>query len=468
MITAGLDARIVKVAALGLDDSWLWQNVSTQQSLQKLKRLEAKWGVNVAGEGGEFETIVVKGPGWNGRIIVSEDERVQYADGGAYWVGIKGGRVVLQQDEGEQSEWIRGLASPDIWEPDSMDTLGSLAVIKHTSVNQVEIAEQEMSLSALELSLGRDASDRVIWVNNIFAPQHSDSPDVIAEASAVFAVLATYVPDTSRIASTILLLRSMADFTLVNSVYSSYFPHPLPPSRVCVSPSAMPSGISILLSVSICGDADEHRKGLHVQSRSHWAPANIGPYSQAIHAHGWIEIAGMIPLVPGTMEPINTGATRADLVEQSVLAIQHVYRVLDAVGTRDGLAGGCCWVTSTAAAAPAVESWSQLCSGKQCMVVLAKALPRGVSVEWVGYATEHGQKDRHIEYAFADSTETEWVKGLVTAAKGSVMATVFTRRIEGFAEAWKRAGGGGVRVIPTLCVWDSNGRRWESGLVVRL
>ena len=69
---------------------------------------------------------------------------------------------------------------------------------------------------------------------------------------------------------------------------------------------------------------DLDRKALHVQSRSYWAPANIGPYSQAVSAplsktrlageaidgdvnddnieQIIVHMAGQIPLVPSTMD----------------------------------------------------------------------------------------------------------------------------------------------------------------------
>ena len=41
---------------------------------------------------------------------------------------------------------------------------------------------------------------------------------------------------------------------------------------------------------------------MHVQSFSHWAPANIGPYSQAVQIGDALFLAGQIGLVPGIMQ----------------------------------------------------------------------------------------------------------------------------------------------------------------------
>lgn len=50
-------------------------------------------------------------------------------------------------------------------------------------------------------------------------------------------------------------------------------------SRVCFQ-SPLPVGVLIKMEVLLyCGE--DECKSMHVQSVSHWAPANIGPYSQA-------------------------------------------------------------------------------------------------------------------------------------------------------------------------------------------
>ena len=50
-------------------------------------------------------------------------------------------------------------------------------------------------------------------------------------------------------------------------------------SRVCFQ-SSLPDGVLIKIEAMLYSGEDEC-KSMHVQSVSHWAPANIGPYSQA-------------------------------------------------------------------------------------------------------------------------------------------------------------------------------------------
>lgn len=65
---------------------------------------------------------------------------------------------------------------------------------------------------------------------------------------------------------------------------------------------------------------------MHVQSVSHWAPANIGPYSQAVRVGDLIHLAGQIGLVPGSMQMVEGGIKR-----QCQLALRHVGRLLKAM-----------------------------------------------------------------------------------------------------------------------------------------
>lgn len=53
--------KIVKVAAEGLDESWVGKIID-KKVLVELKKLYDKYKINVAGEGGEFETYVLNCP----------------------------------------------------------------------------------------------------------------------------------------------------------------------------------------------------------------------------------------------------------------------------------------------------------------------------------------------------------------------------------------------------------------------
>ena len=71
-----------------------------------------------------------------------------------------------------------------------------------------------------------------------------------------------------------LLVPRMEDFARFNKVYISYFGSN-PPIRVCVENSERQK-----CRLTAIGNEKNTKGTMHVQSISHWAPANIGPYSQ--------------------------------------------------------------------------------------------------------------------------------------------------------------------------------------------
>jgi ABC transporter with metal-binding/Fe-S-binding domain ATP-binding protein len=67
MLTAGFEITIIRVAAGGLDESWLGRTLDAD-AMADLAELAQSHGVHPLGEGGEFETLVQDGPHMNRRI----------------------------------------------------------------------------------------------------------------------------------------------------------------------------------------------------------------------------------------------------------------------------------------------------------------------------------------------------------------------------------------------------------------
>ncbi|WP_284009690.1 diphthine--ammonia ligase [Haloarcula pelagica] len=72
MLDAGFEVRIIRVAAYGLDESWLGRTLDTD-ALDELESLNDEYGVHILGEGGEFETLVTDGPHMDRRIELEYD-----------------------------------------------------------------------------------------------------------------------------------------------------------------------------------------------------------------------------------------------------------------------------------------------------------------------------------------------------------------------------------------------------------
>ncbi|MEM0372611.1 MAG: diphthine--ammonia ligase [archaeon] len=63
------DVIFTGVAAYGLDHSWLGRKI-TEKDVDSLAELNKKYGINIAGEGGEFESLVLNAPFFKKKIII--------------------------------------------------------------------------------------------------------------------------------------------------------------------------------------------------------------------------------------------------------------------------------------------------------------------------------------------------------------------------------------------------------------
>ncbi|HIH58787.1 MAG TPA: diphthine--ammonia ligase [Nanoarchaeota archaeon] len=73
LIREGFEIVLSSVAAEGLDKSWLGR-VLTEKDVDRLVALQKKVGLNVAGEGGEYESLVLSCPLFKKIIVIEESE----------------------------------------------------------------------------------------------------------------------------------------------------------------------------------------------------------------------------------------------------------------------------------------------------------------------------------------------------------------------------------------------------------
>lgn len=84
MLAAGFEIKIIRVAAGGLDRSWLGRTLDAE-AIADLDELHDRYGVHLLGEGGEFETLVTDGPHMSRPIELEYDTE---------WDGTRGSLVI--------------------------------------------------------------------------------------------------------------------------------------------------------------------------------------------------------------------------------------------------------------------------------------------------------------------------------------------------------------------------------------
>lgn len=73
LLANGFELIFTSVAAEGLDKSWLGR-VITKQDIERLKVMQEKIGTNIAGEGGEFESLVLDCPLFKKKLVIEESQ----------------------------------------------------------------------------------------------------------------------------------------------------------------------------------------------------------------------------------------------------------------------------------------------------------------------------------------------------------------------------------------------------------
>ena len=338
MEEAGLEARIIKVASAGLTEAHLWQRVSSTAGAEAVKLALRKFGAAggaVVGEGGEFETIVIDGPRplFKRRIRVpASGRKVVNEGGGSTWLMLQ--EASLEDKDPQLDD--TNVRVPQILE-DRFDAVVRELSERPAPGTKAATAKALEAPSLLGKSERTTASHGTLlhWTVVPTMRHASIEEETFELVQQIRGLLAASSTTPEQISNTMVFLRNMADFPKVNALYGRLFTNPNPPSRVTVSCGELlpPSGsIAIHLTIDTSGG---HREGLHVQSRSYWAPANIGPYSQAIGTsivhqgndtglRSW-SVAGQIPLIPSSMLLPIESPTSQEM--QLVLSLQHLWRI---------------------------------------------------------------------------------------------------------------------------------------------
>ncbi|WVZ08430.1 hypothetical protein V8G54_021776 [Vigna mungo] len=263
MITSGIVAVTVKVAAMGLDPAkHLGKELAFLTAyLHKLKEL---YGINVCGEGGEYETLTLDCPLFsNARIVLDEHQVVMHSSDAIAPVGILHPLAFHLENKA------------DVQHLKLQDNIHDICTQKLGSVYEVHDSLEGCLQEDLRIVLGKIESQLLGlgfgWENVLYIHLYIDDMNKFSEANE----------------------------TYVNFIRQEKCPFGVP-SRSTVQVPLIESGFSSAY-IEVLVSNNKSKKVLHVQSISCWAPSCIGPYSQATLHEGILHMAGQLGLDPPTM-----------------------------------------------------------------------------------------------------------------------------------------------------------------------
>ncbi|CAE6464519.1 unnamed protein product [Rhizoctonia solani] len=385
MIAAGVEAILIKVAGIGLREQHLGKTLAQMEPI--FHNLNDKFGAHICGEGGEYETLTLDCPAFKRRITIKETEVIIHSDHSFATVAY------LQIKDAVLEDKHRFTSVPTI--PPLLDPFAigiKQNILEQESLGQ-EFRPQTKNL-AERPPLDPQVTQKKDWlfISNvqcsIFDKDITIEDEVVSCFNTIKCLLgrSDLSLEPKHIVNVMLLLSDMDFFPRVNKIYAQYF-GTSPPSRACVAVD-LPEGTRVRISCVAYKDhpTSNPRSGLHVQGVSYWAPANIGPYSQAVTAQCQTFVSGQIGLVPARMD----FPSPPSFSTEAALAFQHAERILDVLKDESTsvLQSVIIWVAGEDKLEWGRRAWNIYTQESKrgnsevpAVIVAAKSLPKGAMIE---------------------------------------------------------------------------------------
>ncbi|EGG21287.1 endoribonuclease L-PSP domain-containing protein [Cavenderia fasciculata] len=337
MIDSKMGAILIKTASMGLVPSkHLMKTIDQMYPI--LKVLNQKYGVNICGEGGEYESLVLDCPLFKKRIELIETEVIVHSDDAfvqvAYATFQKYKLVDKTPEEIEEgkkylvefapsyqtsiSTWNDKFSNFSI--PISIEDY-QIPTTYYTGANGTKALQDTSDLTRLEIIQSKSGFFHIksftILNDNLSSGETLDQ--ILTNISEKLKSLSMTMENLVFVN---LYLKDMNDFGIINQNYYKHFKEN-PSARACIQVGLPVPNCKVMVD---CIGHQVVKKNLHVQSISNWAPACIGPYSQATFVDNLLLLAGQIGLEPGSIALIQGGVETE--LKQIFINLSSVFEAL--------------------------------------------------------------------------------------------------------------------------------------------
>ena len=379
MIESGVDAVIVKVASMGLEQRHLGRTIG--ELAPYFRNLYERFGFHECGEGGEYETFTrhcplfvfgeielldtnvrIHSSGWPAVALLSVGEaQISDRERDDKWCE----RLITCDENAQVEEQIAAEAAEELAAQRLAELCAEQCVYK-LHLDEAESDQLESDFDALKESppisdwevaqVGDELKYFVFGERSASSVTMSDNQDSVTITESVEIaklqlrsalvslrrVIKLHGMNTGHMLYVRMYLRCMSHYSELNSIYGEEMysddacePRS-PAARACVSlalNSSQNDSIHSIPWISLeCLAASGCKRFLRVQSISEWAPRMIGPYCQLTLHGGVARVAGNLGFVPATMELADQGT-----LAECRAALSHCVAVLGA----EGLSPGC-------------------------------------------------------------------------------------------------------------------------------
>ncbi|GAB4836098.1 hypothetical protein Ancab_001015 [Ancistrocladus abbreviatus] len=317
MITKGIIAIIVKVAAIGLYPSKHLGKEIAHLKLH-LHYLKDLYGINVCGEGGEYETLTLDCPLFKFAKIVLDDFQVAlHSSDSIAPVGVLHPLAFHLETKGSPCT----SSSSNITDNVNLGEVNSVYEVQgdlqihgepHKSsdvvLDTIEITPQNVHMSERNMD---DTFSIYCWLQDFDGSGTGLQDDLKVALWKTESQLKEYGLGWENVLYVHLYISDMDEFAMANETYVSFITQEKcqfgVPSRSTIELPLLQVGLGRAY-IEVLVSRDQSKRVLHVQSISCWAPSCIGPYSQATLHKQILYMAGQLGLDPPTMTLCKGGA----------------------------------------------------------------------------------------------------------------------------------------------------------------
>lgn len=298
-----------------------------------LHHLNGLYGINVCGEGGEYETLTLDCPLFKfARIVLDDFQVVLHSSDSIAPVGVLH-PVAFHL---ERKELTSASSGSNFNNDICLEEMNPVHEVKgECALIPADRSQCSDSLSGLSENISYDVqmskTDRgstfliCCWLQDLCRSSTGLQDDMKVVLSKVESQLNQHGFGWADVLYIHLYIADMNEFAVANETYVSFITQEKcqfgVPSRSTVELPLLEAGLGKAY-IEVLVSRDQTKKVLHVQSISCWAPSCIGPYSQATLHHGVLLMAGQLGLDPPTMTLCN-GGPAAEL-EQALLNSEAV------------------------------------------------------------------------------------------------------------------------------------------------
>ena len=412
MVGSGIHAILVKIAAMGLDvDNHLGHSLA--QVRDHLFDLNSKYGSHICGEGGEYETLTLDAPIFVAPLAIQDSQTIVVdpstfapvahmaisdvalgdpKDPEAMEAGIDSMRAMLQDVwETEESALAQSRSLPDTPSPESISAAVASAPLPPAIAPQTTGAPDDgsaVSVTTPPVKVPSVEGKRVVALQASSTRIQRDGEGNVDVASAVDEIMGAIGEALTALGATfadVVLTGIFAcDLNLYGAINKAYAPYfgVNPPARAALQ---IPLQDDELARIEMWVAVNETKaETLHVQSISHWAPANIGPYSQVKDVDGTLFMAGQIGMRPRDLSL----PSPLDPAVESSRIVHHIDAVLQVMKSApDALVGATVWANELSAGVHTfvASTWAGYASPAAglggAVVALSPFLPKNASLE---------------------------------------------------------------------------------------